>query len=247
MLRCRDLHKTLPNISAFVGKDWSSNGDFLTPAFYDDREIEAEHRADDHLRDRYLKPPGGEPSFIVEDGGFPNFLAGWIREGEAARPKIKALLKGMRAMLERNGPIDHVMPWFANGVDAANGVLSLRRRWFGLFGKHQLSLDWEVEKSVPLIEAIIAKHSELSTATGGVADPPISWTLFHYLISPHPLGGCNMGDSPADGVVNHRGEVFGYPNLHVLDGSILPEAIGVNPSRTIAAVTERAMAQIVSP
>jgi cholesterol oxidase len=41
------------------------------------------------------------------------------------------------------------------------------------------------------------------------------------------------------GVVDGRGEVFGYPGLYVADGSIMPGAIGVNPSLTIAAVAER--------
>jgi cholesterol oxidase len=40
-------------------------------------------------------------------------------------------------------------------------------------------------------------------------------------------------------VVNHKGEVFGYPNLYVADGAIIPEALGVNPSRTIGALAER--------
>jgi cholesterol oxidase len=39
--------------------------------------------------------------------------------------------------------------------------------------------------------------------------------------------------------VDHRGEVFNYPRLYVADGAIIPEAIGLNPSRTIAAVAER--------
>ena len=42
-----------------------------------------------------------------------------------------------------------------------------------------------------------------------------------------------------DGVVDHKGEVFGYPRLYVLDGSIIPRALGLNPSRTIAALAER--------
>jgi cholesterol oxidase len=50
-----------------------------------------------------------------------------------------------------------------------------------------------------------------------------------------------MGTGPENGVVDHRGEVFGYRNLFVLDGAIVPEAVGVNPSRTIAALAERAM------
>ena len=68
---------------------------------------------------------------------------------------------------------------------------------------------------------------------------PPTWTFFKTLITPHPLGGCNMGISSENGVVDHRGEVFGYKNLYVADGSIIPEAIGLNPSKTIAALAER--------
>src|SRR5208283_806341 len=39
LLRCRDLNRTLPGVSPFLGRDWSSNGDFLTPAFYADRTV----------------------------------------------------------------------------------------------------------------------------------------------------------------------------------------------------------------
>ena len=48
-----------------------------------------------------------------------------------------------------------------------------------------------------------------------------------------------MGSSVTDGVVDHCGEVFGYKNLYVADAAIIPEAIGVNPSRTIGALAER--------
>lgn len=55
----------------------------------------------------------------------------------------------------------------------------------------------------------------------------------------HPLGGCAMGTSAETGVVNDTGEVFGLPNMFVMDGGIIPSALGVNPSLTIAAVAER--------
>jgi cholesterol oxidase len=149
----------------------------------------------------------------------------------------------MRDALTRHGPFENVMPWFAQGVDAADGKLSLRRRWW-LFGPHQLKLDWQIEKSRGVMEAIIAMHKKLSAATGGKPCVPVSWTLGNFLITPHPLGGCNMGTSPANGVVDHKGEVFGHPGLYVLDGAIVPEAVGVNPSRTIAALAERAIAEM---
>ena len=48
-----------------------------------------------------------------------------------------------------------------------------------------------------------------------------------------------MGSRIQDGVVDHKGEVFGYPKLYVADGAIIPKAIGLNPSKTIAALAER--------
>lgn len=48
-----------------------------------------------------------------------------------------------------------------------------------------------------------------------------------------------MGTDATCGVVDDTGAVFGYPGLYVVDGAIVPEAIGINPSRTIAALAER--------
>jgi choline dehydrogenase-like flavoprotein len=66
------------------------------------------------------------------------------------------------------------------------------------------------------------------------------------LTTVHPLGGCCMGDRFADSVVNEFGEVWRadqltWPNLLVLDGSIVPTSLGCNPLWTIAALAERAM------
>ena len=55
----------------------------------------------------------------------------------------------------------------------------------------------------------------------------------------HPMGGAGVGRTPADGVADHKGEVFGYPGLYVADGSAYPAPPGVPPSLTIAALAER--------
>ncbi|MBL8359321.1 MAG: GMC family oxidoreductase N-terminal domain-containing protein [Rubrivivax sp.] len=62
----------------------------------------------------------------------------------------------------------------------------------------------------------------------------------------HPLGGCVMADRYEDGVVDHRGRAWRSPGqpwrgLYVLDGSIVPTSLGVNPLLTITALAERAM------
>ena len=57
----------------------------------------------------------------------------------------------------------------------------------------------------------------------------------------HILGGCCMGASAEEGVIDHRHRVFGYPGLYVIDGSAVSANPGVNPSLTITALAERAM------
>jgi cholesterol oxidase len=149
----------------------------------------------------------------------------------------------LQRFVHNSDPLRNVMPWFAQGVDAGNGRLSLTEP--GLFARGgDLDLDWDVSASAPLIETIIAMHKKLSEATGGTALVPPTWTLFRDLITPHPLGGCGMGGDTSRGVVDHRGAVFGYQGLYVIDGAIVPRALGVNPSRTIAALAERNAALI---
>ena len=62
----------------------------------------------------------------------------------------------------------------------------------------------------------------------------------------HPLGGCRMADSPDLGVVDDRGAVHGYEGLYCIDSSIIPTSLGVNPSLTIAAVSERCAEGLVA-
>ncbi len=245
MLHCRDVAGTLPNVSSRLGYGWSSNGDFLTPAFHATRRVEPTQGPTITSAISYLD--GSLPSkqrFWIQDGGFPNVVANWLTHATAADARVQTFLTFVNAAIRKHGPLENVMPWFAQGIDAANGRLSMKRRWW-LVGERRLDLDWDIDKSAKAIEAIIGKHKELSKHTGGEAVVPPSWTIDRFLITPHPLGGCNMARTAGRGVVDHKGEVFGYRNLFVIDGAMVPEALGVNPSRSIAALAERALGLIV--
>ena len=60
----------------------------------------------------------------------------------------------------------------------------------------------------------------------------------------HILGGCPMGKTKQDGVVDDFFRVHGYPDMYILDGSIMPCNLGVNPSLTITTFAEYAMDHI---
>jgi len=241
LFRCRDEHQTLPSVSRFLGHNWSSNGDFLTPAVYPKRISPTQGPTITCAID-FLDGAKG-PRFFVEDGGFPNLLGNFLKDRIAQHHLFWKELAD-RLTLD-DDPLANVMPWFGQAMDAADGRLYLGAAPF-IPWRTELKLDWEVERSEAAVQGLIDMHKELSHATGGVPWVPPTWTIFKNLVTPHPLGGCNMGVTAENGVVNHLGEVFNYPNLYVADGAIVPRAIGLNPSRTIAALAERIAEKIVA-
>jgi cholesterol oxidase len=264
LLRCRDETRTLRPLSPRLGHNWSSNGDFLTPALYPHRNPRPSPSDGPPITAviDFLDRSQAGQSFWIQDGGFPDLLAQYVRAAGTLRHAVRswlmlgaiqmAMANGMGAnesatggVARRAGAVSRIMPWFAQAVDAGNGTLSLKRRWW-LIGRRRLHLDWNVEKSKPAIDAVVAMHRRLAEATGGTPLVPPGWSVLRDLITPHPLGGCAMAESPTDGVVNDEGEVFGHRNLFVADAAIFPRAIGVNPSRTIGALAERIAAKIVA-
>ena len=65
---------------------------------------------------------------------------------------------------------------------------------------------------------------------------------FDAVLTAHFVGGCVIGADEESGVVDAYHRVFGYPGLHIVDGSAITANLGVNPSLTITAQAERAMA-----
>lgn len=235
------LRSHLSGVSARLGHGWSANGDFLTPAITD-KEVSPTvgptisaciDHTDGEVYDEHI---------FIQDGGLPNLLRVATRAWSNRLPgRWRKRVQHLMNWGADTDPLDSIMPWFAQGIDASDGRLRLRRRVLGLFGRSRLHLDWDVKRSVPTIQAIITAHEELARVTNGKPIVSPMWTLLRDLITPHPLGGCNMADDQTSGVVDHVGRVFGTSGLYIVDGSIVPRAIGRNPSRTIAALAERAV------
>jgi cholesterol oxidase len=100
--------------------------------------------------------------------------------------------------------------------------------------------------SKPLFERMGQAVAKLSKAGKAMSFFALDAGPLGKYITTHPLGGCPMADDPADGVVDEYGKVHGYEGLYVLDASIVPTALGVNPAKTIAALAERGVEHLIA-
>jgi cholesterol oxidase len=80
--------------------------------------------------------------------------------------------------------------------------------------------------------------------TNGIPQTAFNDSLFNIPTTAHIMGGCPFGRNATDGVIDLNCEVFNYPGLHVVDGSIMPANPGINPSLTITALAEYAMSRL---
>lgn len=132
-------------------------------------------------------------------------------------------------------------------MQATEGHLELRtrRRWWQL-GRRSLSsvVPRGQDRPVSYIPTANEAVRRLAEKMGGQA-----WNTWPEVVlgaptTAHILGGCRMADSPEEGAVDFQGRLFGYPGIRVVDGSVVPVNLGVNPSLTITALAEYIMSTV---
>jgi len=102
------------------------------------------------------------------------------------------------------------------------------------------------ERTPTCLPQASATARAVARASGGRAYGSLQETLFDLSTTAHILGGSPIGATPEEGVISAEHEVFGYPGMYVVDGSAVPGNLGVNPSLTITALAERAMARMLA-
>ncbi|MCF8276007.1 MAG: GMC family oxidoreductase [Flavobacteriales bacterium] len=122
---------------------------------------------------------------------------------------------------------------------------ALQMKWKkGLFGGSLTATSGDNAQVPAYIEVGQNVMHRYAEKTGGTAMNATTEVLFNMSSTAHILGGCPMGETNETGVVNDKFEVHGYPNMRVLDGSVIPCNLGVNPSLTITALSEYAMSHV---
>lgn len=252
LLRCRDRARTLPGLSPMLGRRFSGNGDFLFAGAFNTRA--AIDPASGPSITAVVDCSTDDHAIHIEDLGFPDPML-WFLEG-ALPPGPNRLVAYARSLgryiartfglggtrsrisdsigqLLRGGRTNHFLPYLGMGTDAGDGQLVL--------DDDDIDVRWSHRASRDMFRQMEAAMRRLSEQAGGEYVTSFLWRWpSRKLVTAHPLGGCILGDTAADSVVNHAGEVWGYPGLYVTDGASIPSALSVNPSLTIGAIAERA-------
>ncbi|MFW6088020.1 MAG: GMC oxidoreductase, partial [Myxococcota bacterium] len=119
--------------------------------------------------------------------------------------------------------------------------LVYKRRWYWPFAK-TITSDWGDRKPPPTFMPDVHDVTErVADKLGGIPGSVLPEVVLDATTTAHILGGCPMGRSPEDGVIDRYNRVFNYHGMYVVDGSMIPANLGVNPSLTITAMAERAM------
>ena len=242
----------LPRLSPALGTRFSGNGDALGLAF-DPQASDVRGARNDFGPVMTTKLDYPERRAIIANGGLPpgfeailevargvNVIRGWRRWLIRLRRALVHAGVSDQSMHPRElklhrprEPDRDSLIFLMMGRDAADG----RMRLTPLFKRFDIR--WDRSASAKLFRDLEASAHELADAADATLFYALEGGPVSTFATVHPLGGCPMADDPARGVVDDVGSVHGYPGLHVLDGSIVPTALGVNPSKTIAALAER--------
>ncbi|HSG46735.1 MAG TPA: GMC family oxidoreductase, partial [Longimicrobiales bacterium] len=242
----------LPDLSPQVGRYVRTNSESILAADSPDREgnwidhvaITSGIRADERTHIEMVRfNPGSDALFWLTapltDGG-----------GRVPRP-LRLLWKLVRHPLRS---LKSLWPFhraartgIVLAMQATEGHLdlSMKRRWWRL-GARTLGSAVPSGQEPPVSYIPVANEvgRRLAERMGGEA-----WNTWPEVVlgSPttaHILGGCRMAETPDLGAVDFRGRLFGYPGIYVVDGSVVPVNLGVNPSLTITALAEYVLSRV---
>ncbi len=252
LFRCREQTGSLPRLSAALGNRVRTNSEALLGAvarggdadYSQGVAIGSVFQADAVTRIEPVRYPAGS--------GLMRFMAWPLID--STRPFFVRAANILWSLVTR--PLDAlrvlVLPGWAERAtillvmqteDTQTRVRAGRNAWT-LF-RRGLVTEKGSRHAIPAHIPIGHTATELmAEEMGGIPAGSVAESVFGMPSTAHILGGCPIGRSAEEGVVDLNCEVFNYPGLYVVDGSIMPANPGINPSLTITALAEYAMSRI---
>ncbi len=246
LLKQKHQTKTLANLSDKLGDNILTNSEMLSGVGGADRKLN-----NGVAISRIFAP---DENTNIEVCKFPNGSGSMMHLGTLAvgngTPAVRSA-KLIGQLIKH--PITFLKLFFTK-APAENGIIflimqtlenSMQLKWKrGLFGNRMTMVN---ESNQPVPTFIPAGQEALyryAKKVNGIPMNALTEVTMGLASTAHILGGCPMGKTKEEGVVDEFFRVHGYKNFLVLDGSIMPCNLGVNPSLTITALSEYAMSYI---
>ena len=253
LLKCRDMTKSLPKLSARLGDNIRTNSESLTGAVSRDKgkdfskgiAIGSIFNADEVTQMEAVRFPAGSGAMLAL----------------LAAPLIKPGLGRAMRFVQTLGlilwrPVDFMRSKIFGDLARRSMVIltmqtqdnlmrvRLGRNLFTRFRK-DLVCERDLEHPVEADLEIAHRATHLLAGTvNGIPQGMVNQSLLNIPSTAHFMGGVPFGLTAEDGVIGLNCEVHNYPGLYVADGSIMPANPGINPTLTIAALAEYAMDHI---
>ena len=252
LFHCREVSRTLPNISPRLGEIMRSNSEALLGMMSPDNKtdyskgvaITSIFQADEKTAIEPVRYSAGSSLIRLISAPLIDPQRRFLKRLFSLLWKIIAHpMVFLRAYI-LPGWAEYTTILLAMQTEDNRLRIRLGRSWLTLFRRGLVTESAE-ENPVPTrIEIGHYVTKEFTRRIHGDAAGSIVEVLFDTPITAHILGGVSFGQNDQEGVIGLDCQVHNYPGLYVVDGSIMPANPGVNPSLTITALAEYAMSKI---
>jgi cholesterol oxidase len=239
----------LPRLSETLGEGLRTNSESLVavrvPGGRFERGVAASSSVfiDEHTQVQMDRYPEGSDALaalcmVMTDGG-----GWWPRPLKLVGAILRHPISALRAIWPKHFARETMIMVVMQDIDSALRF-RMRRRWWWPFGQ---GLTTEAGGG-PVAPTYIPQANEfarrVAKESGGFPLSSVFESTLNIATTAHVMGGCLIAANPAEGVVDTEQRVFGYENFWVCDGSVVPVNLGVNPTLSILAFSERAMAAV---
>lgn len=252
LLHCRDVSGSLHRLSRQLGERVRSNSEALLGVTARDGSVDysrgvsitSHFWVDEVTSVEPVRYPRGSSALrhlavpLVDNSG-----NNWQRIGRFIAFAIRHPYDFLKARFLPDWARDTTILLIMQTVESQMKLKLGRSKW--TLGRRGLVTKQDPDNPIPAVMDVGRQVVEQFAAlSNGIAQSTANETLLATPSTAHILGGCGIGQSAENGVIDIYHEAFNYPGLYIVDGSAIPANLGVNPSLTITAMAERAMSHI---
>ncbi|MCP3953566.1 MAG: GMC family oxidoreductase [Desulfobacterales bacterium] len=251
LFRCRDVTRTLPRISAQLGQVVRTNSEAVVGVLARDEEVDltrgttisSHFYPDEHTHITQNRFPRGYSFMRWFTGPLVDHPHPGVRSLKALAKIFLNPLRMYRLWFKKNWYQRVTILTVMQHLDNRIAFEYCRRPWT-LFKRGLKSVAVQGKSAPTNLPVANRAAAMVAKISGGEPLSVITESVGNISMTAHILGGCHMGNSAKEGVIDTSHQVFGYPGLYVVNGASVSANIGANPSLTIAAMAERAMSLI---